>query len=164
MIRKWQTCLDASGVADTLLTDLSKAFDCLPHDLIIAKLHAYGIEEDSLKLIYSYLTNRKQRTRIESKFGSWLDILLGVPQGSILGPLIFNIFVNDLLLILMRTEICNFADDNTIYSCASTYDVVMENLKSDLQIVFDWCKVNQMIANPSKFQFIFWDQNVIHLQ
>ena len=81
-----------------LLTDLSKAFDCLPHDLIVAKLHAYGFSIESLKLINSYLTERKQRVKMNDQFSSWLDIVVGVPQGSILGPLLFNIFLCDMFL------------------------------------------------------------------
>ena len=104
-------------MVDTLLMDLSKAYDCLPHDLIIAKLEAYGFDRNSLKLILSYLTNRKQRVKTGSFFSEWLEILLGVPQGSILGPISFNIFINDLFMFIKETEICNFADDNTIYAC-----------------------------------------------
>ena len=80
--------------------DLSKAFDCISHDLLIAKLSAYGFHKNSLKLIYSYLSNPKQRTRIDSLFSIWLEIVMGVPQGSILGLLIFDIFFNDLFIIL----------------------------------------------------------------
>ena len=76
-------------------TNLSKAFDCLPHRLIVAKLHAYGFSIESLKLINSYLTGRKQRVKINDQFSSWMDILFGVAQESILGPLLFNIFLCD---------------------------------------------------------------------
>ena len=79
------------------LIDLSKAFDCLPHDLLIAKLHAYGIKEGALNLLFSYFKNRKQRVRLNNTYSEWIDILFGVAQGSILGPLLFNIFLCDLL-------------------------------------------------------------------
>ena len=74
--------LDQGNEYGVLLTDLSKAFDCLPPDLIVAKLQAYGFSTESLKLINSYLTERKQRVKINDQFSSWLDIVVGVPQGS----------------------------------------------------------------------------------
>ena len=90
MIEKLRKSLDSGGASAALLTDLSKAFDCLPHDLLIAKLHAYGIKKGSLNLLFSYLNNRKQRVRLNNTYSEWIGILFGVPQGSILGPLLFK--------------------------------------------------------------------------
>ena len=87
--------LDRGKEYGALRTNLSKAFDCLPHRLIVAKLHAYGFSIESLKLINSYLTGRKQRVKINDQFSSWKDILFGVARESILGPLLFNIFLCD---------------------------------------------------------------------
>ena len=94
--------------------DLSKAFDTTKHDLLIAKLHVYGFSNESLKLIKSYLTNRWQRTKLNTGFSKWTEILLGVPQGSVLGPLLFNIYINDLFFLTEKTNVCNYADDTTL--------------------------------------------------
>ena len=96
--RKLQKALDQGNEYGALVTDLSKALDCLPHDLIVAKLHAYGFSIESLKLLNSYLTERMQRVKMNDQFSSWLDIVVGVPQGPILGPLLFNIFFCDMFL------------------------------------------------------------------
>ena len=91
------------GSFGALLTDLSKAFDYLPHDLLVAKLYAYGFDLKSVTLVHSHLTERKQRFKIDHIYSSWEETFFGVPQGSILGPLLFNIFVCDLF---------DFMDDN----------------------------------------------------
>ena len=88
-----EKCLDNKGKTGVLLTDLSKAFDCLDHSLLIAKLYAYGFEYNALKLIHSYLNDRLQMVRINSTYSPWSEILYGVPKGSILGPLLFNIYI-----------------------------------------------------------------------
>ena len=155
MLNQWHQCRDKSGIVGTILMDLSKAFDTLDHDLLLAKLSAYGVEKNSLRLLKSYLTNRYQRTRVGSSFSEWLEIILGVPQGSILGPLLFNIFINDLLKIVEKTSICNFADDNTIFSCGNTVENVMSNLQDDLVKVLSWFSSNHLVANPEKFQMMF---------
>ena len=154
LLLSWQKELDNGGFVGTILMDLSKAYDCIAHELLIAKLKCYGIENRSLRLFLDYLTNRNQRTKIGSSFSSWCDINTGLPQGSILGPLLFNIFINDLFFFVTKSEVCNFADDNTLYSCNKNLKHVFSNLKYDFRNVLDWFKINSMKTNPGKFQFM----------
>ena len=139
----------------TVLMDLSKAYDCLPHDLLIAKLAAYGFEDSATSLISDYLSKRYQRVKIGSVYSSYLEILRGVPQGSILGPILLNIFINDLIFFIQETEVCNFADDTAIYSCSLNYKDAAHKLSNDTHTVLNWFKVNNMVANPGKFQIMF---------
>ena len=92
MLEKWKSAVDKGKSSGALLTDLSKAFDCLSHKLLLAKLHAYGFSIAALRLIHSYFTNRRQKTKINMSFSSWEEIVFGVPQRSILGPFLFTFF------------------------------------------------------------------------
>ena len=154
LLQRWQNELDNSGLVGTILMDLSKAYDCLPHDLIIAKFEAYDLSKSSLSLLLDYLTSRKQRVKIGSSYSIWNEIKRGVPQGSVLGPLSFNAFINGIFMFIEKTEICNFADDNTIYDCGEDLSNILENLKHDLKISLKWFRINSLQANPSKFQCI----------
>ena len=153
-----ETCrktLDQRRVVGMVLIDLSKAYDCLHHDLLIAKLAAYKLGPNSLALISKYLSQWKQRVKVGSKFSEWQEIVSGVPQGSVLGPLLFNIFVNDFILTMKSIYICNFAVDNTIYKCDKDVESVGVRLEDDVSGALDWFKSNRMVTNPQKFQIIF---------
>ena len=113
MLESWKEATNNDKAFGALLTDLPKAFDCLSHDLLIAKLHAYGLDLASLKILQDYLTNIKQRTKVDSFYSSSEKILSSVPQSSILGPLLFNIFMCDMFLILKTTSFTVYADGNT---------------------------------------------------
>ena len=95
LIENWKNALDRKGFGGNVLMDLSKAFDTLDHELLIAKLHAYGFQKSSLRFLHSYLCNRWHRTKVDTKFSTWAELIQGVPQGSVLGPLLFNIYLND---------------------------------------------------------------------
>ena len=146
-LKKWKSAVDKGKYFGALLTDLSKAFDCISHELILAKLHAYGFSLRALRLIHSYLTNRKQRTKVNGKYSSWEVILFGVPQGSILGPLLFNIFLCDLFLIVKETSFASYADDNTPYVRAENLDKIIKSLEKVSIKLFQWFSDDQMKAN-----------------
>ena len=136
------------------MTDLSKAFDCLPHDLIIAKLNVYGFSLPALNLIQNCLANRKQRTKINDSYSPWSDILFGVPQSSILGPLLFNILLSDLFLLVKDVNIASYADDNTLYESCDAKEEVISSLQSSSKKLFQWLSDNQMWGNTEKCHLI----------
>ena len=154
MIETWKKALDSKHVAGGILTDLSKAFDCLNRELLIAKLDAYGIGNQSCKFIFDYLKNRKQRTKVGDGCSEWLETKLGVPQGSILGPLLFNLFINDMFFFIEKTDIANYADDNTQYATDTHLDDLLNLLVNETSIVINWFKINEMKANNDKCHLI----------
>ena len=131
--------------------DLSKTFDCLQHDLPLAKLNAYGFGYKPPKLISSFLRNRKYRTKINSSFSEWKHLMIRVPQGSALGPLLFNnICICDLFLFMSESNVANYGDDTTLYAFEKYLYDVQRKLVSESLILFEWSHNNYLKANGGK--------------
>ena len=150
---EWRRALDRNEYIATILMDLSKAFDCLPSNMIKENLNAYGLSKDAVDRIDDYLSNRKQCVKIGEKCSSFLNIIKGVSQGSILGPLIFNIFINDIFYFIDKAKLFNYADDNTLSFSHSDFATLIEILVRESKVLIDaFFFRNQMNANPDKFQ------------
>ena len=129
MTEIWRKSLEKSGAFGTLVTDLSKSFDCLPYELLIAKLQAFGIDTLSLKELHSYLTKWKQRVKLNGMYSLWSEISFGVPQGSIFGPLLSDIFLCDLFQFSPDLDITKCTDDNSLHSTSINLNNVLYNVE-----------------------------------
>ena len=162
LIERRKTMLDKKEYAGPILMVLSKAFDTTNYELLTAKFHTHGFSRETLKLILSYLKLRKQRVT----FISWVDLICGVPQGSVLGPILFNILLNDLFFFLNDIQVCNFADDTTPFVCSQNLAEVVKKLEENSDLAINWFQNNYMKLNTDKCHLLisgsryehFWAQ------
>ena len=132
MIKNWKKQLGNGEEVGVIFMGLSKAFDAINHGLLLAKLKAYGFSKQALHLLQSYLYNRFQRSIINGSISSCNEVITGVSQGSILVPLLFNIFLNDIFLFISKCQLCNYVDGNTLYKSGKN----IQKIKNDLEMVF----------------------------
>ena len=154
MPEKWKLSVDNKGFAAGVLMDLSKVFDTINYQLLLAKLHAYGFRQQALAIICSYMTNQKQRIKINNSFSSWKDLILVVPQGLVLEPLLFNIYLNDLFFFLKDVGICNSAGDTTTYISDKRLENVLKSLEKNTMLAILWIENNYMKLNTDKCHLI----------
>ena len=150
--RKRPASLDRREAVAAVAVDLSKAFDSVCHSLLLAKLTAYGFSGRALQLMTPYLRERKQRVKLDNTYSQWRTVTTGVPQGRHLGPLLFNIYMNDLNYFIEGTSLRLYADDTTAYA-SGTSPVVLEHIvNSDLQLVYTWLRHDYLQINATKTQ------------
>ena len=145
--------------AGSILTDLSKAFDCLKHYLLIAKLNEYVFDKKALTFIHSYLRERKQRTNVKNSYSLWRELLYGVPQGSILGPLLFNIFINDIFYLVDKVKLASYADDYSSYATEVHLENLLKVLETETSRVLNWFRNNEMKSNDDKCHLLVSNTN-----
>ena len=164
LVEDCKHAVDNNRICATILTDFSKAFDSLPYKLLISKLHAYGITEKACQLIINYFSHRKQRVKLGQNKSEWAQLLKGAPQGSLFGPFMFNVYQNDLLILM--EELCNvynYADDTSVACYGDNMVDVYQRLQHVISVMLKWCRLNYLKANLEKFQFIVFHSNMLEL-
>ena len=156
MTETWKTKLNMGHKVGVIYMDLSKAFDSLNHELLIAKLKCYGLDQHAVEFFRSHLSNRCQCCKVNNTLGDWRKIIAGVPQGSILGPLLFNIFLNDIFIFLNNANLGNYAHDSTLYAYNKKLETVICNLRQEFSVLSNWFYDNYMVLNPGKCHFMLF--------
>ncbi|XP_061185217.1 uncharacterized protein LOC133193275 [Saccostrea echinata] len=146
----WLQAMDQGNLVGITFLDFSKAFDLVNHDILISKLQSYHFDQMAIKWFHSYLTSRSQCVKIGTYSSDFLPVTAGVPQGSILGPLLFLLYINDLPLHVNRTDIDMFADDATLHTHHKNVEGIENALNFDLCEIENWCSKNQMVLNTNK--------------
>ena len=146
----WKRQLDKGSKVGAIIMDLSKALDTSNHHLLITKFDAYNFDIPSMKLIKNYLSNRKQRCKVNNSYSTWKDLIAGVPQGSILGPLLFIIYINDLYKASSLMMEVMFADDTNLFLSHKNINDLFLNMNNELQNISTWFKANKLSLNLDK--------------
>ena len=146
--------LDKSDPIAITFLDLAKAFDTVDHKLLLKKLYNYGIRGNAHQLISSYLSGRFQKVRVNGVYSENLGVSMGIPQGTILGPLLFILYVNDLLTGMPEGEIVSFADDTAVVATGKTWTQVEQKANNQLKTISDWLALNKLSLNIDKTVYI----------
>ena len=157
MIDSWKGLLDDKNYVISIFLDLSKAFDTIDHELLLTKLSFYNFSAQSILLVKNYLFNRFCITNFDGAKSKKEALKVGVPQGSVLGPLLFIIFINDFCHLDLKSDFFLFADDSTVSFAAKTIKEVLDSLSNDLKIICEWLKHNRLIINWSKTHAILFN-------
>lgn len=150
IVDEWIAAIDQGNIVSTVFLDLTKAFDLVNHEILITKLERYKFSHNTLLWFTSYLSNRTQQVSVSGKLSQPLEIKSGVPQGSVLGPLLFLLYINDLPLCVNFCSTDMFADDTTLSTNSSSPETLADNLNRDLENVASWCKDNAMSISVEK--------------
>ena len=155
MILDWKKASSRGESVAIVFLDFTKASDSLSHPILLSKLSQLSLPPSTLSLLTSFLHNRSQCVKVNGALSTFLPIQTGVPQGSLLGPLLFSIFVNDLLSLRLNSSIHAYADDTTIYLSSKSPSTLELHLQEDLDTISNWCAHNHLHLNPTKSRILF---------
>ena len=154
MVEEWRVTLDKDKLVGSVFLDLSKAFDMVDHSILLRKLAKYDVVGRELEWFVGYLSGRKQRVCMRDAKNKWLEVQRGVPQGSILGPLLFIVYVNNLPQVIQNSAVTQYADDTKMTLVANDVNSLEKMLDEDLQHVMKWADDNKLKMNTRKTQLM----------
>ena len=154
MCDSWFENMDNGKLTGVVFLDIRKAFDSIDHEILLKKLKFYGVVGTEYDWFQSYLTNRYQQTFLNGFLSKKKKIICGIPQGSILGPLLFLIYINDLPNYLESTVPCLYADDTQVFASSQDTSELADKLNSDLVNIMDWLTVNKLQSHAKKTKFM----------
>ena len=156
MVDDWRDVLDLDNRLVAIFLDLSKAFDTVDHKLLLKKLFFYNFDFSVIELMRNYLSDRYIRVNINGQLSKNEKLSVGVPQGSVLGPLLFIVFINDLAYLPLKSKLLLFADDTTAYMSGSNISSLLSELSDDLARIKEWLSHNRLVLNLSKTHAMFF--------
>ena len=162
MVDEISSAMDSSRFSIGVFVDLPKAFDTLNHKILLTKLNHYGIRGTALDWFESYLSNRRQYVEYNGIKSNLCELICGVPQGSVLGPVLFVLYINDIVNAPKTLKLILFADDTNLFISDANIDRLIATINSDLLCLANWFAVNRLSLNVNKTNFILYNSTQLN--